>query len=423
MSYEIAVVVSLGLAAVVAAGVAVYFARLSSGQRRLAARWRELATARDEALHGLVAHGLNSVASSVQKPQSAVSEFDVPDCLAGSDFVSGLRVLGERYVADLQRVHTETALATRRQVEDEAREAARAAVKSFATTMVSVGIDVSGEIAHALRHDHDGAAFATLTRIDHGVQQMLHQAQSYVVLAGGLLGQRWPASTLADVVGAAQGAIRDYARVQHYACDRAVISRMVGPVRLILSHLLDNAARYSPPQTYVEVSAQPGHHGVTLLIDDAGKRMSDEQLQRAQQILDGRRQSDILAMDAYPKVGFPVIALLARRYGIEVALSGPNRYGGMRASVFIPDSVLTSMPTETAAPQPAAVEASTVRAATESGLPTRSRRASGGKQRQAVKGRASTEPGRADVIGIWQQSSRSSRESAAQTQEARSSDS
>ncbi len=66
---------------------------------------------------------------------------------------------------------------------------------------------------------------------------------------------------------------------------------MVGPVRLILSHLLDNAARYSPPQTYVEVSTQLGHHGVTLLIDDAGKRMSDEELERARQTLEAAARS------------------------------------------------------------------------------------------------------------------------------------
>ena len=421
MSHEIAVAVSLGLAAVVvAAGLAAYFAWLSRQQRCLATHWQEQAAARDQALHGLVADGLASVASSVQKPQPAATEFGVPDCLAGSDFVAGLRVLGDQYVADLQQVQAQTAVSTRREVEDEAREAARAAVKSFATAMVSVGIDVSGEIGHALRRHDDGAVFATLTRIDHGVQQMLHQAQSYVVLAGGLLGQRWPESTLTEVVGSAQGAIRDYARIQHFACDRALISRMVGPVRLILSHLLDNAARYSPPETYVEVSVQPGHHGVTLVIDDAGKRMSVEQLQRAQQVLEGHRQIDILGMEAYPKVGFPVIALLARRYGIQVALSDLNRYGGTRASVFIPDSLLTSLPTETAAPQPAAVEAKAERAVTESGLPARSRRTRTNRQRPAATGRASTEPARAEVIGIWQQSGKSSRATAAQTQETRS---
>ena len=241
MRHEIAVAVALGWAAafVAVAGLTVYF-------RTRAAHWREEAAARDQALHSFVAHGLHTVASSHQA-EPAAAEFVVPGRLAGSEFMTNLGVLGERYVADLHQVRAETALATRRQVEDEAREAARAAVKSFATAMVSVGIDVSSEIAQALRRNHDGTLFATLTKIDHGVQQMLHHAQSYVVLAGGLLGQRWPASTLTDVVGAAQGAIRDYARVQPYTCDRAVISRMVGPVRLILSHLLDNAARYSPP--------------------------------------------------------------------------------------------------------------------------------------------------------------------------------
>lgn len=286
MRHEIAVAVALAWAAafVAVAGLTVYF-------RTRAAHWQEEAAARDQALHSLVVQGLRSVASSQQAQQTAATEFAVPDRLADSDFMTNLRVLGERYMADLHHVRADTALATRRQVEDEARDAARAAVKSFATAMVSVGIDVSSDIAQALRRHHGDAVFPTLTKIDHGVQQMLHQAQSYVVLAGGLLGQRWPASTLTDVVGAAQGAIRDYARVQPYTCDRAVISRMVGPVRLILSHLLDNAARYSPPQTYVEVSTQLGHHGVTLLIDDAGKRMSDEELERARQTLEAAARS------------------------------------------------------------------------------------------------------------------------------------
>ncbi|MGW1053499.1 ATP-binding protein [Streptomyces sp. NPDC002521] len=417
MRHEIAVAVSLVWAAVFAAvvGLAVHF-------RARAAHWQEEVAARDQALHNIGSRGLNSLASTLQAQQATAAEFDVPDRLADSDFLADLRVLAKLYVADLQRVQTETALATRRQVEDEARDATRAAVKSFATAMVSVGIDVSSEIAQGLRRHHGDSVFATLTRIDHGVQQMLHQAQSYVVLAGGLLGQRWPASTLTDVVGAAQGAIRDYARVQPYTGDQAVISRMVGPVRLILSHLLDNAARYSPPQTYVEVSTQPGHHGVTLLIDDAGKRMSDEELERARQMLEGHHQVDILAMEAYPKVGFPVIALLARRYGIEVALSGPNRYGGMRASVFIPEVLLTQVPTEPQTAQPAAIPASAQPAVTENGLQIRRRRAAGGQQPTPV-GRTSTAPARADAFGAWQQSSRSSRASAAQTQEARPSDS
>lgn len=421
MRHETAVAVAFGIAAVLVAAVALaaYFAWQAAKHRAQAVHWKEIASAQDMALASLASTGLEQVAAALQQPQSTSSEFMVPDCLMGSVFVHNLRELGERYVADLHRVQGETAVATSRRVEAEARETAKAAVKSFATAMVSTGIDVSSEIAQALRRHSDSATFATLTRIDHGVQQMLHQAQSYVVLAGGLLGQRWPASSLTDVVGAAQGAIRDYARVQPYGSDRAVIARMVGPVKLILSHLLDNAARYSPPQTRVEVSAQHGHHGVTLLIDDAGKRMSEEQLDRTRRILDGRQEVDILNIEAHPRVGFPVISLLARRYGIRVVLSDSNRYGGMCASVYLPEALLTSIPTQLEpAPEPLGIEASVPQQSelTQNGLPTRTARRPVQQQGDGSR-RASTAPGRAAVIGAWQQGSRRARDTIAVPQE------
>ncbi|MGJ5805014.1 ATP-binding protein [Streptomyces europaeiscabiei] len=423
MRHETAVVASVGLAAVlvVALGLAAYFAWLSAKHRAQAVHWQETAVAQDTALVALLSQGLEAVVGSLQRPQSASAEFVVPACLAGSGFVENLRVLGERYVADLHQVRGVTAASTRQQVEAEARESAKAAVKAFATAMVSTGINVSSEVAQALRRHHGSAVFATLTKIDHGVQQMLHQAQSYVVLAGGLLGQRWPASTLTDVVGAAQGAIPDYARVHPYASERAVIARMVGPVKLILSHLLDNAARYSPPQTHVEVNAQHGHHGITLLIDDAGKRMSEEELKRARRILDGRQEVDILTLEAHPRVGFPVIALLARRYGMKVVLTDSNRYGGMCASVFLPEALLTTAAAELEpAPRPArvAAPAPSSPALTENGLPTRTSRQPVHAQQQASAGRrTSTEPARPAVIGAWQQANRQARGTAAPPQD------
>ncbi|MFF4802278.1 ATP-binding protein [Streptomyces sp. NPDC001351] len=415
MRHEISVAAFLGMAAVLvaAAALAAYYAWQFAKHREQAAHWQEIAVAQDAALMTLASTSLEQVAAALQQPQTTSTEITVPDCLTGSDFVNNLRLIGERYVADLHRVRAETAVATRRQVEAEAREAAKAAVKSFATAMVSTGIDVSSDIAQALRQHHSNSTFAALTRIDHGVQQMLHQAQSYVVLAGGLLGQRWPASTLTDVIGAAQGAIRDYARVQPYASDRAVIARMVGPVKLILSHLLDNAARYSPPQTRVDVSAQHGHHGITLLIDDAGKRMSEEQLLRTQRILSGQQEVDILNIEAHPRVGFPVISLLARRYGIKVVLSDSNRYGGMCASVFLPEALLTTVPAHLEpAPEPAVFEptAPAQLTVTENGLPTRTARRPKQQQPQGTGGRrVSTAPTRTSVIGAWQQGTRRAR--------------
>ncbi|MFC3965955.1 sensor histidine kinase, partial [Nocardia jiangsuensis] len=51
-----------------------------------------------------------------------------------------------------------------------------------------------------------------------------------------------------------------------------------------------------------------------------------------------------------PKVGFPGVAALARRYGFTVYIDGPNAYGGMRAMVYIPEALLITPPQ--AAPEP-----------------------------------------------------------------------
>jgi hypothetical protein len=116
-----------------------------------------------------------------------------------------------------------------------------------------------------------------------------------------------------------------------------------------------------------------------------------------------------------------VIALLARRYGINVVLSDSNRYGGMCASVFLPEALLTSVPTapEPAVPQPAGAGAPAAPPAlTENGLPTRRRRPQAQQQQPSAAGRRmSTEPARPTVIGAWQQSNRRARDAAADIRE------
>ncbi|WP_245721824.1 ATP-binding protein [Nocardia crassostreae] len=117
---------------------------------------------------------------------------------------------------------------------------------------------------------------------------------------------------------------------------------MVEPLVHTVATLLDNALRYSPPTSYVDISFQEGHHGVTILIDDAGVRMSPEQLEDARLVLSGERDIDILELGPAPKIGFPSIAALTRRYGFSVYVDGPNMYGGVRAMVYIPEQLLVA---------------------------------------------------------------------------------
>lgn len=360
-----------------------------------------------------------------------------------------LSSLRERHASEIRQIESRARQSTQDTIGSEAREATQAAVRSFGTSVVSLGADLSQVVSAALRRHHDGDVYETLTRIDHTVQQMMRQAQSYVIVCGGLPGRRWPAKTFTDIVGGATGRVRDYLRVQTKQLDRAVISRAVEPLVHTVATLLDNALRYSPPTSYVEVGFQEGHHGVTIVIDDAGVRMNAEQLGHARRILSGQEAVDVHSLGPSPKVGFPGIAALSRRYGFSVVVDGPNAYGGMRALVYVPEALLAGGAAEAAAPAvPAQPQAPVLESAapspfpeepagygdpnepaeTAGGLPKRRRRTAidppldGRSRRPSPEplrndGVPSAEPARPGVIAAWHNGTKSGRAAASDQNE------
>ncbi|NUS53825.1 MAG: sensor histidine kinase, partial [Streptomycetaceae bacterium] len=123
------------------------------------------------------------------------------------------------------------------------------------------------------RHDHP-EVLHDLLQIDHTNAQFGRRAQAIAVLCGSWPGRQRAASPLLDVTRGATGRIRDYRRVRvHAQMEIAVVSRAVEPVVLAIAELLDNAARHSQPNTFVEVSIQPAHNGACVVSDDAGVGM------------------------------------------------------------------------------------------------------------------------------------------------------
>lgn len=397
MNLNTAVLLPWILAPVLVLGVAWYAVRTVSGlQSRIDVLERELGV-REDALENLAASTLPALSDSLRRFEQPTAGPEVPPGLENSRFAQCLRWIVERFTEDLRAVQTDTqdtltreneeklrqAIAAaeeavraeeesaRTQVESTSREATSAAVRSFGTSVVSLGADVSQVVSAALREHRDDRVYETLIRIDHTVQQMIRQAQSYVIVCGGLPGRRWPAQSLTDVVGGATGRVRDYLRVRSNQLDRIVISRAVEPLVHTLASLIDNALRYSPPTSYVDVTFQEGHHGVTVIVDDAGVRMNAEQMEEARQILAGERPVDIHQLGPSPKVGFPGIAALARRYGFTVYIDGPNAYGGMRAMVYIPEALLvaprTAQESDSSGGAPAARELAAVGSGNASG--------------------------------------------------------
>ncbi|QIS11641.1 sensor histidine kinase [Nocardia arthritidis] len=460
MNLDIAVVLPWIIAAVLVLAAAGYAVRTGHAkQEQITALTREQ-RAREDALEHFAVSTLPAVTEAVRRFEPA-PRVELPAGLEDSRFAQYLRWIAERGAEDLRAIQAETRERTNREADERAqqaihaaeeatrakvtasaREATAAAVRSFGTSVVSLGADVGQVVSQALREHRDDEVYGTLTRIDHTVQQMIRQAQSYVIVSGGLPGRRWPVQSLTDVVGGAVGRVRDYLRVRPNQLDRMVISRAVEPLVHTLATLLDNALRYSPPTSFVDVSFQEGHHGVTVIIDDAGVRMNAEQMEEARQVLANERPVDIHQLGPSPKVGFPGIAALARRYGFTVYIDGPNAYGGMRAMVYIPEALLVTpqvapapavpqqqsepqhqpapVPADEIAPEPASVTVSeqpmeepqfALHEITNGGLPKRRRRDVAPALR--VDG-PRTEPAlaRPDIAAAWQTGSKSGRAAA-----------
>ncbi|WP_229683611.1 hypothetical protein [Nocardia camponoti] len=171
-----------------------------------------------------------------------------------------------------------------------------------------------------------------------------------------------------------------------------------------------------------------------MIVDDAGMRMSPEQLDDARAILTGGRAVDIHDLGPAPKVGFPGIAALAKRYGFSVHIDGPNIYGGMRAMVYVPSALLVSgaaprlpEPELTAPahhPVPVRVapddnEGAEVHEITSGGLPKRRRRAVAPATAHVStasddRSPSETASGRPELAAAWYSGSRSGRAAAAQ---------
>ncbi|QUH03982.1 ATP-binding protein [Saccharopolyspora erythraea] len=313
-------------------------------QRRITARLRRrgavlergLREREDEAAH-LVTTRLPALTDPVYHRPAQVPGLLHPE-LRGTDYAHELEQVTVMFAESADK-----ALAR-------ADKSAQAALKAVMKTVQGLAKEQQLAISTMQDEHDDPTVLEGLLEIDHANSQLSRRAQAIAVLCGSWAGQQRSAATLTDAVRGATSRIRHYLRVRlHAQSDVAVTSWSVEPVVLTLAELLDNAARYSPPTTTVEVNFHPAHNGIAVVVDDAGIGMDTEARERATTVLSGGRRSvDITALGDPPQVGFAVIGVLAARYGFSVSVDTVSPYGGVRAVVFLPNELLTSV----AAPEP-----------------------------------------------------------------------
>ncbi|WP_108955639.1 ATP-binding protein [Streptomyces fragilis] len=179
-------------------------------------------------------------------------------------------------------------------------------------------------------------------------------AASIGVLGGSARpGRQWQEpQRLLGVVRGGIGRIKDFHRVEiRQLPELGVDGGLVDHLTLIFAHLLDNAARYSPPSEPVIVSGKEVPNGVGIEIQDAGKGLSEEKKREAERSLAGvAAGSGLGGLSEDAHLGLRVVGALARRYGIRVTFADSPWLG--TSVVVVPHKYFSPLAAAPAAPAP-----------------------------------------------------------------------
>src|SRR6478752_4116190 len=158
-------------------------------------------------------------------------------------------------------------------------------------------------------------------------------------------GRQWQEpQRLLSVVRGGIGRIKDFNRIQvRHLPELGVDGGLVDHLTLIFAHLLDNAARYSPPTEPVVVSGKEVPNGVGIEIQDAGKGLSDERKREAEQSIAGTAKGPGLGgISEDANLGLRVVGALARRYGIRVTFAD-SPWLGTSVVVVVPHKYVSRL--------------------------------------------------------------------------------
>lgn len=168
------------------------------------------------------------------------------------------------------------------------RESSQRAFVNIARRVQSIVHQQAAELREMEEfHGRNPEVFDDLLRIDHGTALIGRLADSITVLGGARPGRQWPKPVpLFSVLRGAMSRILEYQRVDLHSIAKVAISgTSVEPLIHACAELLDNATRYSPPQTRVHVTAVEVQTGIAVEIEDGGVSLSEEARARAERML------------------------------------------------------------------------------------------------------------------------------------------
>ncbi|MFB1295380.1 ATP-binding protein [Mycobacterium sp. pW049] len=193
------------------------------------------------------------------------------------------------------------------------------------------------------RDEEDPGRLESLFRLDHLAARMRRNGANLMVLAGAQMSREQAASVpVAALVNAAASEVEEYTRVVTVSLpDSEIDGAVAGDLVHLLAELLDNALRYSPPSTQVQVSAVPtGNNGLVIEVSDTGLGMTEADLRVANTRLEsGGEVNPYTARH----MGLFVVGRLAAQHGLVARLRSTvaaQADSGTTAGVYIPSRLL-----------------------------------------------------------------------------------
>ncbi|PWR10225.1 ATPase, partial [Micromonospora sicca] len=305
----------------------------------------------------VLARSLNHSLRRLREGALAVANHDLPEAVSR---LQNIGTIGDGGVEEIvQQVRDPIKLSNRDEVGQVAvafnvvhREAVRVAAEQAAlrTSVSAMFLNLArrsqtlvdrmiGELDAIERSEEDPKRLAQLFELDHLATRMRRNDENLLVLAGADSAvPRRDDALLVDVLRAAQSEVELYNRIEFGTVDTdvSVAAHAVNDVVRLVAELLDNATRFSPPNTTVVADGRRIRDYVLIQVEDRGLGLSDEQLDSLNRRLAAPPTVDVAA---FRLMGLAVVSRLASRYGIRVELRR-NVEGGTVAQVTLPNSTV-----------------------------------------------------------------------------------
>jgi signal transduction histidine kinase len=309
------------------------------------------------ALAVVLARSLNLSLRRLREGALAVANRDLPDAVAR---LRDVRNLGDGGADDIVRqVRDPIRLNNRDEIGQVAqafnvvhREAVRIAAEQAAlrTSVSAMFLNLArrsqslvdrmiGELDQIERGEEDPKRLAQLFELDHLATRMRRNDENLLVLAGADSSPpRREDALVVDALRAAQSEVELYNRIEFGTVDTdiSIMAVAVNDVVRLVAELLDNATRFSPPNTVVVADGRRIRDYVVIQVEDRGLGMSEEQMDSLNRRLAETPDVDVAA---FRLMGLAVVSRLANRYGIRVELRA-NIEGGTMAQVILPNHIV-----------------------------------------------------------------------------------